>query len=220
MRFTVDFMRLWLHQHLKLEWVKEELAEPLKKLQEAAAVAQANVPSRRQTSRTKLLLVPAFALAVGLVIVILTLLRSNSSAAEGIARTIPVDRCQVIDVQSVFSMDWCITTAEVLKKTGHVRLNVAWSAHILKLQAGQVVLKSRLDTDSCLTDSQKCIYLEDPAGKRFNAIDLGGAAAQDSLMRDGDTVRGWVLFPSLSDARSFDFVFQEDLVRIQDLALR
>jgi hypothetical protein len=212
LRFTVDFMRWWVQEHQKLEWLKEELVTPIEELRHAAA--------RRRPARVRLMLVLAGVVVAGTVLLALLLLRGGSSVAGGIASTVAVDRCQVIDIQGVYTIDWCVTTAEVLGKTEQVRLNVAWSAHILKPESGQVVQKGRIDTVSCPVDPKKCLYLEDPTGKQFHVIALGAAAAEDSLLRDGDTVQGWFLFPPLPKATSFTFVFPEDDLRIENIRLQ
>ena len=49
-RFTIDFLRLWVRQHERLEWVKEELSNEIAELREIAE-AEAEAAERRKTRR-------------------------------------------------------------------------------------------------------------------------------------------------------------------------
>lgn len=224
LKFTIDSMRLWVQEHQKLEWVKEELAGPIEELRQAAELARAEAAARRRPARIGIMVAATAVVAVGVVVLALVLLRGGSSAAEAgpkIAYTVAVDKCQTLDVQGVVRMDWCVATSDVLEETKQVRLNVTWTAHINDPRG--VVEKGRIDPASCPTDPKNCVYLEDSAGNQYHSIAAGGATSQDSLLRDGSKAEGWFLFPPLppgSKARTTAFVFPEDNIRIENIVLR
>ena len=224
LNFTVDSMRLWVQEHQKVEWVKEELAGPIEELRRIAELARAEKAARRRPARIGVLAGATAVVAGGIALLVLILFTGGGAAAqEGpkIARSIPVNQCEALDIQRIYNLDWCIVSADVLKDTRQVRLNVSWTVNITDVASkGQVVRKGAIDTIGCLNNPLQCLYLEDSSGNQYRALQQGGAAEENSLMEDGSTVNGWFLFPPLPNSPSFAFVFPEDNVRIDNIVLQ
>ena len=98
----------------------------------------------------------------------------------------------------------CVESVEV-HQDGTMRFNVSWQAEIEKglIVGGQPVdaLAKRSDVGNAN------MYVTDGQGNRYDFIDLGGAAREDTTIPNGEKATGWFLFPPPREgARNFIFI--------------
>ena len=197
LRFTIDFMRLWVGQHQRVEWVKEELAPQVDELR-VMAEAQAEAIAKRTISKR----FPWQAIVGGLTLIWLVLLLapgspiglfdSSSSASDvpSIAQNITLeDKCGFqSQAEGLATLATCIDSVQRFSDDS-MRLFVHWAADINSDRFNAVERGKSQVGDSVP-------YLEDSEGNLYNFIDIGEAAALTVSIRDGTiSDSGWFLFP-------------------------
>jgi hypothetical protein len=79
----------------------------------------------------------------------------------------------------------CVPSVEV-KANGEMQFNFTWA---VDLTDEYPYVRKRSD------EGNTSMFLVDNLGNRYDHIQVGGAAAQDVYMHDGDIAEGWFLFP-------------------------
>ena len=222
-RFTIDFLRLWVKQHERLEWVKEELADEIAELREIAE-AEAEAAERKKTRRR--FRWGSLATGVGVVVALLLFLPvspvrvfSASKVVEQVkvVATIPFeDKCGFQTQAQGAIMATCVETVEKLSdKT--LRVNVKWHANIT---AGNVTAVGRGKSEA----GDTLPYLEDGNGNVYNFTEAGGSASAPFFLRHGESEMGWFLFPALAEGVTAVSLVDEDVntgqqTRLENIAL-
>jgi hypothetical protein len=108
-------------------------------------------------------------------------------------------------------MDLCVTSVSI-ETDGNLRFNVAWIAN-----AEQPTLTIQKASD----EKDTGIYVTDEAGKRYDHIDMGGAAMYDlNFYLDGAIKQGWYLFPPVNDyASSLTFHDENQGLVVENITL-
>jgi len=119
------------------------------------------------------------------------------------------DKCVKILLQGKTYVDWCLESVEV-EADGQMKYNVSWTAHIY----GYPWAHKKSD------EGNRNMLLVDNLGNRYDHVEVGGAA-YEVYIRDGETVRGWFLFPPAAPgATVFAFYDNDNGVQIGDIVLQ
>jgi hypothetical protein len=104
---------------------------------------------------------------------------------------------------------WCVESVSV-EHDSTMKFNVSWTA----FSGNRWVWK--------LSDiGNRNMYVTDDLGNRYDHVDMGGAAPIDVKFFNGQTIRGWFLFPpAQSGATSFTFHDDDNRVQIGGIVLR
>ncbi len=224
-RFAIDFLRLWVRQHERVEWVKEELSSEIETLREAAEAEAAEAERRITRKRFRWgTLVGVVALAVALLLFVpgspLRVFSATTVTEQvGVVQTLDFqdqDKCAFQTQAAGAILAMCLDTVEKLSDDTS-RYNVRWTANI----RGDAV--NAVDRKGSAT-LEPVPYLRDEAGNIYNFLDVGGSAALRVAMRHGeDSGPGWFLFPELEDGvisvDLVDVVGEQEMV-IQQIALQ
>ena len=201
MRFAVDFLRLWVRQHERLEWVKEELAPEIAELRE---IAEAEIAATEKLKARRRFRWGSLAAGAALVIAILLFapgspvrVFSASTVAEEVkvVATIPFeDKCGFQTQAPGVTMAMCLDSVEKLTDNT-LRFNVHWTASITSGELNAVAWVPG--------EGDQAPHLEDANGTRYDLIEAGGSAALPLFVRHGEiSEAGTFLFPSLEEGSS------------------
>ena len=208
MRFAIDFLRLWVQQHEKVEWVKEELSTEIEELREIAEAEIAAAEKRKTRRRFRW-----GSLVGGVALVVVLLLFVPGSPVRVFSAAPVVEEVRVVgtldftdgnkcgfQTQAVGAiLATCVNTIEKLSdKT--MRLNIKWHANISSAEISAVGrAKSEI--------GEPFPQLQDNVGNTYNFTEVGGAAAGQFFIRHVESDEGWFLFPPLAqDATAVTFM--------------
>ncbi len=195
-RYTIDFLRLWVRQHQKLQWVKEELSTEIGGLRE---IAEAEIAaSEKQATRRKFrwgALVFSAAIVVAVVVPLISF--AGGGGEVTIMDTVDFtqeNKCGFLGQPAGGGMLTCVRTVDKLSDNT-LRFNVEWTADIGGLTAGgdltPAVGREKSEVGAVAP------YLEDSNGVQYHYIDVGGSAAASLALTHGQTDAGSFLFPPL-----------------------
>ena len=224
LRFAIDFLRLWVRQHERMEWVKEELSTEVEELRE---VAEAEIEAAESRQRRKRFRWGAVVSTVALVVILLLFVPgsplrvfSASTVVEEVkvAASIPFevgDRCGTQRQAPGVDLFMCLGSVERLTDST-TRVNVHWTVDIT---AGES--NASLRAKSEVGDTEP--FLLDGEGNRYEFTSVGGAATQQLPVIQGQmTDPGWFVFAPLpGDVKTVtlvDSVGDQEL-RIEDVEL-
>ena len=220
MRFAVDFLRLWVRQHERLEWVKEELSTEIEQLREVAE-AEIEAAERRATRRRFRWgsLVSAVALAIALLLFVPgSPLRvfSASTVTEEVKVVQTIDftednRCGFQTQGQGADLAMCLNTVDTLSDNT-IRVNVKWHASITSDQV-TAVGRGKSDVGDALP------HLQDTSGNTYNFTGVGGSAAAPFSLRHGESEEGWFLFPPLAEGVSAVTLVDKDVNTGQEMRI-
>lgn len=110
----------------------------------------------------------------------------------------PVMACMSVQLDANNKVEECVTNIHLLDDR-KMRISFSWSA---KLTSGaSVEISSSFGNEN--------MYLVDNLGNRYNALQVGDGAAQNSILQNGDILSGWFLFPAAPDEARY-FIFHDD----------
>ena len=198
-RFAIDFLRLWVRQHARLEWVKEELST---KIGEYREIAEAEIAAAEKQEARKRFRWGALAGAVGLVVVLLLFVPGSPARLFSASKvTEAVSVAQTFDFTNENSCGFqkqaagailamCIDTVEV-RTDKTLRFNVHWTANITTAEFNAV---ERAKSE--VGDPEP--YIQDNNGNIYNFSEVQGAATLPISIRHGKpSDAGSFIFPPL-----------------------
>ena len=225
MRFAIDFLRLWVRQHQRLEWVKEELATEIEEFREAVE-AEAAAAERRKTRRrfrwgtlggsvalvvALLLFVPGSPLRVFSATVaeeVVTVAQTFDFAGE--------NKCGFQTQAEGAILAMCLEKVEKLSDKS-TKFHVSWTASIESDSQYNALSREK-------TEIGDPVYLMDEKGNEYSFTELGGAAALPFAVFNNETSEiGWFLFPPIEGGgTSVTLVDEtgEGSAKISDIALK
>ena len=178
-RFAIDFLRLWVRQHERMEWVKEELSTEVEELRE---VAEAEIEAAESRQRRKRFRWGAVLSTVALVVILLLFIPgsplrvfSASTVVEEVkvAAAIPFelgDKCGTQRQAPGVDLFMCRGSVERLTDST-TRVNVHWTVTITSGESN-----ASLRAKSEVGDTEP--FLLDAEGNRYEFIGAEGAATQ------------------------------------------
>jgi hypothetical protein len=108
-------------------------------------------------------------------------------------------QCIVIPVDDARG-DACIESVDV-RSDGRMQFNFAWTAHVQGTRWQWLIKYSDV--------GNRNMYVTDNLGNRYDHVELGGEAPKDSKFYEGQTIRGWFLFPPAKPG-AMSFTFHDD----------
>ena len=210
-RFAIDFLRLWVRQHERVEWVKEELSGEIETLREEAEAAEAERRATRKRFRWGSL-VGVVGPGGGLAAVRARVAPAGLQRLDGHRRGgcrpdsgLPgPGQVRLPDQAAGAILAMCLDTVEKLSNDT-MRFNLHWTATIRNERFNAVNRKGSTTLDPVP-------YLRDESGNTYNFLDVGGSAALQVAVGHGQNSEpGWFLFPELEDG-----VTSVDLVDVVD----
>jgi serine/threonine protein kinase len=117
----------------------------------------------------------------------------------------PIDACMTIlmDGDANNRMIECVTTIALLPNN-NLRLDFTWTAQI------ELQHEVEIAPDAGINH----MYITDSLGNRYHHVDLGGDASRVVILKNGDSARGWFLFPA-PDPQSEYFIFRDEDNNVQ-----
>ena len=204
-RFAIDFLRLWVREHEKMEWIKEELSTEIAELREIAEAELAAEEARASKKKFRWgLLVASVATVVAL---LLFVPGSPARVFEAgvpeevisVVASIPVEnRCGTLSQTETLGLGTCVDSVEKLSNR-QLRFNVFWTAAV----APDLVLPEGFEAGlnrapSKIGDLEP--FLQDQDGNSYHFTEIGGTAAVEvSATNLKATDIGWFQFPQLPD---------------------
>jgi len=209
MRFAIDFLRLWVRQHERLEWVKEELSTELEELRQIAEAETSAAEQRRARRRFRWgALVGGVALVIALFLFVpgspLRVFSASTVAEEiKVVAKVPLEnKCGFQTQTQGAILATCLESVEKLSdKT--IRLNVRWHANV---SGGEITAVGRGESKV----GDPTTYLQDGNGNIYNFKKVGGSAAAQFFLRHGQSTDGWFLFPPLAEGITAVTLVDED----------
>ena len=219
-RFATDLLRLYLRQHHRIDWVREDLGAAIQQTR------QVQVAKARGPSRSRLIVamsVATVAVILGILVGALlvppslpSLFRSSTPPDAGLYE---FNRCSLPRVggEERLRLKLCVESVDV-QPNGDMRFNISWTTEI---EEGLVVDGIRVTglLKSSDVDNPN-MYVTDDQGNRYAFMDLGGAAKDEILIPDGERADGWFLFPTpQGKARLFTFHDDDNFWAIPGISL-
>ena len=201
MGFAIDFLRLWVRQHQRLEWVKEELSTEIQELREIAEAEQEAAERLKMLRRFRW-----GSLVGGVASIVLLLLFVPGSPVRVFSASVAEEMVSVVQTLD-FSDDskcgfqtatagailaMCLETVEKLSdKT--TKFYVNWTASIDPDARFDAVNRQK-------TELGAPVFLQDESGNEYRFTDMGAAAALPFAVEHSQTSEsGWFHFPPLPD---------------------
>ncbi len=204
-RFSVDLLRLYLRDQRRIEWVLEELNDAVEGMRRADAIS---APKVKRPALMWAYSSAAFVVVIGALLGIFVIPASplsllGSSVNLPAPGVYPNQRCGIdpagVEAQRRARVKLCVESVEV-NPDGTAKFNVSWTAEIAEdlIVEGQLI--DRLAKQSDLGNVN--MYITDNRGNRYDFIDLGGAAKEETIILNRETVMGWFLPPPTQGGRA------------------
>ena len=231
--FAVDLMRLYIREYQRIEWVQEELSKDLEEMR-AAGVISVEAPKRPIGVRA--IVFASSALVIGVILGALlvpaspmSIIPSSEPPLLSVTASTPTptpipptptptpippppglyaqEKCSLPPVEPEIKRAFILVCVEsvLVNPGGQMRFDVSWEPQI---EEGLIVDGQLVNALAKLSDEGNTnMYVIDDRGNRYDFVDLGGAAREETVIPTGEKATGWFLFsPPQDKARRFTFL--------------
>ena len=222
MRFAIDFLRLWVRQYQRLEWVKEELSEEIEELRTRHQAELAAIERRKAHRRIRWgTIVGAVATAVALLLFVPgspARVFSASTVTEEVRVSetfgfVDQDKCDFQVQESGAILAFCVNTVDRMSDRT-LRFNVKWHANVPRTLTVNAIARGK----SLVGDTLP--FLVDELGNVYNFSAVDGAATAPFFLKEGGNVEGSFLFPPVAEGVTTVNLIDKDVNTEQELTIK